>query len=366
MVFSRHESDDWRQGARVDQSAAVPALKVGFVLLEKFTLAAFATFIDALRLAADRGGRSRQIEAGWSILGDRPVRASCGLRVLPDEPCGAPERFDYIAVCGGNAFDDRRVGRSCTPFLLEADARDVPLIGVCSGTFALAEAGLLGGHRVCVHWNVLEAFEERYPEVAANSDQLFLESGNRITCAGSMGGADLAFYLIRRHLGPEKAQQAARHMMLQTGRPAEYPQPHFLADISDTSDPSVRRTALLMEQSLNEFHSIGWFAEQVGLSVRQLERRFREGLGVTPAAFYRRLRLDYAASLLARTNLSVLETAIDCGFADGSHLTREFRKHFGCTPREFRTDSRTAAASVQARTARQPPSSAPGQSQVTP
>lgn len=316
------------------------ALRIGFVLLDKFTLTAFSTFIDAIRLAADRGGRSRQIHCAWSIMGTGPVRSSCGLSVAPEEALTQPERFDYIAVCGGNGYEDRNLSRECASFLKEADRHGVRLIGVCTGTFALAEAGLLDGHRACIHWNVLDAFQQAYPSVKAFSDQLFIESGPRITCAGSLGGADLALFLIARHSGPEKAQQAARHMLLQGPRPADYPQPHFFTRLEGADDPVVRRVALLMEQSMNEFRPISWFAQRAGVSVRQLERRFRRTLGLTPAAMFRRLRLDYAAYLLRRTDLPVLEIAIDCGFVDSAHMARDFKACFDATPTHYRGEAR--------------------------
>jgi transcriptional regulator GlxA family with amidase domain len=326
------------------------ALKIGFVLLDKFTATAFSTFVDAIRLAADRGGRSRQIHCAWSIMGAGAVRSSCGLLVVPDEPLRQPERFDYIAVCGGNGYEDRNLSRECTSFLKEADRNGVRLIGVCTGTFALAEAGLLDGRRACVHWNVLDAFQQAYPSVKAYSDQLFIESGSRITCAGSLGGADLALFLIARHSGPEKAQQAARHMLLQRARPADYPQPHFFTRLEGADDPVVRRVALLMEQSMNEFRPISWFAQRAGVSVRQLERRFRRALGFAPAEIFRRIRLDYAAFLLERTDLPVLEIAIDCGFVDSAHMARDFKACFNVTPTRYRLEKRVDTTAVSKQT----------------
>ncbi|MBI1385915.1 MAG: helix-turn-helix domain-containing protein [Rhizobiales bacterium] len=314
----------------------MPSLRIGFLLLDRFTLTAFSTFVDAIRLAADVGGRSRKIHCAWTIMGQGAIRASCGLRVRPDEPLGDPARFDYLAVCGGNGYRDRQLSRESSAFLQEAAVKGVRLIGVCTGTFALAEAGLLDGHRACVHWNVLDAFQEAYPAVEACSDQLFIESGERITCAGSVGGADLALHLIARHCGPEKAQQAARHMMLQGARPAHHPQPHCRAYQGHIEDAVVRRVILLMEQSMNEFRPVAWFAERVGVSVRQLERRFVRAVGMAPASMFRRMRLENARYLLEQTPMSVLEIAHGCGFSDSAHLVRDFKVYAGITPKAYR------------------------------
>ncbi len=345
-----------RNGAGNGARGGPPApLSVGFVLLDRFTLNAFSPFIDALRLAADRGGRSRQIHCAWTIMGRNPVAASCGLKVVPDEPLGAPQRFHYIAVCGGNGYLDARPDPQLTSFLREADARGVKLIGVCTGTFEIARAGLMRGHRACVHWNVYDAFREQFPHLDAVPNQIFLDSGTRITCAGSAGVGDFALHLIARHCGPEKAQQAVRHMMLREVRPSTHPQAHFYSDLDGVRDHLVRRAVQLMEQALNEPLTSPQLAAALGVSLRQFERRFHAALGRPPSAYCRDLRLRYAAWLLEHTELPVGAIAGDCGFSDGAHFARLFRAQYACPPSAFRARLRATGG----RTDRaQPPSPA--------
>lgn len=327
-------------GAREGPLPDAARLKVGFVLREKFTLNAFSSFIDALRLAADRGGRSRQLRCAWKVMGDGPVRASCGLLATPDEPLGEPGRFDYVAVCGGNGYLDNREDANLAAFLRDAVDAGIPLIGVCTGTFDIARAGLMHGYRACVHWNVYDAFRDQFPGIDAVPDQIFLDGGARITCAGSAGAADLALHLISRHCGSEPAQQVIRHMMLQEMRPATYPQAHFHSDLSGIGDDCVRRAAHLMEQSLNEPITTRQIARHVDVSLRQLERRFREQLDTTPGSYYRSLRLRYGAWLLRHTELSIGTIANDCGFSDGAHFSRHFRNTYGLPPSQLRAGLR--------------------------
>lgn len=314
-----------------------PKLKVGFLLLDKFTLNAFSGFIDALRLAADIGGRSRQLHCAWTIMGQGPVQASCGLCVTPSEPLLDPARFDYLAVCGGNTFMETWQPPSLTAYLQGAEAAGVKMIGVCTGTFAIARAGLMDGYPACVHWNVHDAFREQFPDIEAVPDRIFIDAGKRVTCAGSAGAADLALHLIARHCGAEKAQRAIRHMMLQEVRPSTYPQAHFYSDLSGVKDARVRRAVHLMEQTLNEPLGIAALAAQVHTSARQLERGFKAALGVGPGHFYRNMRLRYGAFLLRHTDMSVAEIAADCGFCDASHFARDFRRLFAVTPHGYRT-----------------------------
>ncbi len=321
--------------------AAVP-LRVGFVLTEQFTLAAFAGFVDALRLAADAGGRSRPIHAAWTVmsLDGLPRRSSCGVSVGEVGTLREPTEFDYIAVCGGNDYLNERQAPELLDYLQRAAAGGVPLLGVCTGTFIIAQAGLADGRCVCVHWNVLDAFRERFPLARPVVDRLFIDEGCLITCAGSTATIDMALYLIKRHCGDGKARQALRHMMLQDVRPASLPQPHFFAELSLIGDLRVRKAAHFIEQRLDDPPRVETIASYVGISVRQLERAFEAALGLSPAAFQRRVRLDYAKWLLSNSDRAVTQIAFDCGFADGAHLSREFRSAFGSAPARFRRETR--------------------------
>lgn len=317
---------------------AVPRLRIGFILLDQFTLTAFSGLIDAVRLAADLGGRSRQIDASWTVMsvGGQARRSSCGVMVTPNEDLRDPLSFDYLAVCGGNDYLNDAQPARLTDCLRRAAAGRVRLLGVCTGTFAIAHAGLVGTRRVCVHWNVLDAFRERFPTITATVDQLFIDEGDLITCAGSTAAIDLGLYLIGRHCGGQKARQAVRHMMLQEIRSAALPQAHFYANLDGIADLRVRQASHFIEQRLDSPPSVEAIARYVGVSARQLERAFQAALGVSPMAFQRRLRLDYGRWLLENTRRSITDIAFDCGFADTAHFSRDFKAQFGQMPSKAR------------------------------
>ena len=162
---------------------AVPNLKVGFVLVPDFTLSALALFIDALRLAGDEGDRSRQIRCTWSVMSNRsePVRASSGLALAPTSTLLPPQSLDYIVVVGGLLHTKREVNPTVVKYLQSAADAGVTLVGVCTGSFVLARAGLMQGFRCCVSWYHVEDFANEFPDHRPVADRLFVA----VTARGS-------------------------------------------------------------------------------------------------------------------------------------------------------------------------------------
>jgi transcriptional regulator GlxA family with amidase domain len=163
------------------------------------------------------------------------------------------------------------------------------------------------------------------------ADRLFVEDGDRITCAGGAGTAAVATHLIERHLGRAVAQKASQVLLFDRERAGSeaQPRPPLYAQVSE---PRVRRALLLMEQNLARPISIPAVADELGLSMRQLERLCRAHTGLSPASIYRHLRMRYARWLVENTDRSVTEIAIDAGFADCAHFSRQFKDAYGQSP----------------------------------
>lgn len=322
------------------------ALKIGFVLANNFTLSAFSLFVDALRLASDEGDLSRQLRCRWPVMAAKqdPIRSSCGLLVSPTSRLIAPELLDYIVVVGGLLHSGPALDLAARAYLRTAAAAGTTLIGVCTGSFLLAREGLMTGRRSCVSWFHYQDFKDEFPDQDAEADRLFLVDGDRITCSGGSNVADLAVYLISRHVGTGQAQKTQHIMQLNRVRGADDAQPHppLMTD-GGKADERVRRALLTMEQHLGTPLPMHEVARRVGLSARQLERRFQQTLGLRPTAAYRELRLRYASWLLNNTGLSVTEVAIEAGFADGAHFSRQFRVAYGHPPSLHRASEASVA-----------------------
>jgi transcriptional regulator GlxA family with amidase domain len=329
--------------APMGQTAARPSLRVGLILAENFTLSAFALFTDHLRLAADEGDLSRPVRVRWSIMArsPEPIRASCGVMLTPTAGLLSPKELDYVVVVGGILHAGRQIDAATGDYLRRVAEAGTPLVGLCTGSFILCRERLMKDRRTCVSWYHYQDFLETFPDQAVVADRLFLEDQDRITCAGGAGTADLAIHLIERHLSRAVAQKASQVLLFDRARAGGEAQPH--PPLSQAfADPRVRRASLIMEQNLSSPIAISEIAAQLGLSTRQFERLCHDSAGLSPGALYRRLRLRYAAWLVETTSRSIMDIALEAGFADASHFTRQFKACFGLPPSKRRLNNALA------------------------
>lgn len=318
-------------------------LSVGFILAKRFTLCAFANFVDVLRLAADEGDRSRPILCNWTVLSDTmdAVTSSCGISVQPKERLGDPTRFDYIVVVGGLMDEMSNLSPAYVRFLKQAAASGVPLVGLCTGAFMLHEIGLLDGYRCCVSWFHHADFLEQFEGLNPVTDQIFVVDGDRLTCSGGASSAHLAAYLVDKHVGRAQASKSLHIMIIDDALQPEKPQPGITLDFK-TRDPIVLRALLLMQQNIDTPLSVQEIARRTGHSKRQLERHFRTALDISPQAAFLTIRLSLAHHLIETSEKSIAQIAVDCGFCDSSHLSRMFRRRFETTPHALRRERDTA------------------------
>lgn len=317
------------------------SFNVGFVLAPRFTLTAFAGFVDALRLAGDEGDRSQRVQCDWEILGvsPDPILSSCGASVSPTDTLTQPERFDLIVVVGGLIHGKQVVPQAIYSFLKDAARSNIQLAGLCTGSFILARAGLLEGHLCCVSWFHREEFEAEFPTVRVTSNQMYVVDRDRMTCAGGTSVVHLAAHLIEKRIGRAMAVKALRIMLEDQPLPSRALQPENVLS-HKSKDPTVHKAMLLIEQHMQQPGPVGHALALLGVGERQLERRFMVDIGMSPAQYRTKLRLQRAEWLLKNTHLSVTDVAVECGFQDSSSLYRALKMRKGVNPSDLKTQLR--------------------------
>ena len=316
---------------------------MGFILAQRFTLTAFAGFVDALRLAADEGDRSRPLACEWAVLGDCdvPIVSSCGASVLPWSPMEDPQRFDYIVVVGGLLHGGQKVAAGTHAFLHSAARSGVALVGLCTGSFVLARAGLLDGYVACVSWFHRQDFESEFPSLRLVSNRMFVVDRDRMSCAGGTSVVHLAAHLIEKHCGRALAIKSLRILIEDQPLRADTPQPESVVT-RQANDSVVRQAMLLIEQKIAQADSLAVISDGLGISMRQLERRFLVDVGITPRDYRLNLRLARAKWMIEHTDVSVTDVGFERGFGNCSHFSRTFTSHFKTRPSGLRRASRAA------------------------
>ncbi len=325
-----------------------PALRIGFVLAKRFTLSAMALFVDTLRLAADTEDGSRKIRCDWDVLSQTRgfVTSSCGVQVASTTELIDPRKYTHIVVVGGLLDVEEPLDAAMQAYLRKAAKAGVGLVGLCTGSFLLAEAGLLGGHTACVSWLHHKAFTQRFSHLTVTSEQIFNLGDKLATCAGGSASADLAAALVRRHIGESAERNATEILQISHRREATEAQARKPLGI-EVGDRRVHQTLLLMEQHMEDVLPISTLSTLIGLSRRQLERLFLEGLGTSPSAIYLRLRLESARRMIADDpKRPLIDIALATGFSGPSNFSIRFRAHFGITPTEARQPKITGRVGI--------------------
>ncbi len=294
--------------------------QISILLFDRFSNHCLANVLEPLRAANDL---SSQQVFEWNIvvLGGQRVRSSSGLRLEADAQL-ADMRGDILMVMPSYGFLTHANVTSSRALRAAARRFDI-LAGLDTGSWLLAEAGLLDGYRATIHWDELDRFSERFSDIDVQKEAVIYDR-DRITCGGASTAFALAMQMIEKQHG---AALRLRVEHLFSGAYAQRP---------------VRRGGIaaravdLMRAHIEEPLQIAQLARQLGRSQKHLEQQMLARLGAAPQVIYRRIRLERARQLSLDTTISVAEISVRCGYQDASAMTRAFRSEYGTTPQALR------------------------------
>jgi AraC family transcriptional regulator, transcriptional activator FtrA len=219
--------------------------------------------------------------------------------------------------------------------LRRAHQRGARLVGLCTGAFTLAEAGLLDGRPAAVHWQLAAGFRRRHPQVDLRPDVLFVDDGDILTSAGSAAALDLALHIVRLDHGARIANFVSRRLVFSAfrdgGQQQFIEQPVTLPDqlaLSQTLDWARAR--------LDTTLSVADLAHHAHLSATTLHRRFRAELGTTPLAWLTAERVDLACRLIEQGASPLDLVAHRSGLGTTANLRAQMRRRTGLSPSRYR------------------------------
>ncbi|PVZ42542.1 GlxA family transcriptional regulator [Pseudomonas sp. CC120222-01a] len=311
------------------------AKHIVLLLIPGFSLIDFASIIEPLRSANRQGGDLYS----WTLisLDGRPVKACNDIELAVDRGLYQLARNDLLFLVA--AYEPlMNYDLKLKQWLVKQDQAGVVFGMIDTAAFIVAEAGMMKGHQVALHWEAAETYRERYPSLSV-SDKIYAMDEKRISASGSTAAMDLMLEVIHANQGPGLVRWVAEQFMISRIRSNDVVQKAHTNPAYSIGNPKLRRAIEKMTSNLESPLSLACIAAQVGLTTRHLARLFAECLDDNPTSFYMKLRLDKARQLLQQSGKSVTEVGVLCGFESASYFAKCYKTRYGCMPRTDRKAS---------------------------
>jgi transcriptional regulator GlxA family with amidase domain len=249
-------------------------------------------------------------------------------------------RFDTLVMTGA------LVATTITPkvcrFLRSGIRQARRVTSICTGAFALAEAGLLDGRRATTHWGFAQELQKRHPLIQVQPDRIFINDGPVWTSAGMTAGIDMVLALVEQDLGAEIARAVAKKMVVYYRRPGGQSQFSAMLELEPQSD-RIQKTLAHARAHLREPLSVEDLADVAHLSPRQFSRAFKAETGQSPAQAVENLRVEAARTMIDAGELALGVVAREAGFGDPERMRRAFLRTLGQPPQSIRRSARLMA-----------------------
>jgi len=320
--------------------APPPARRVGIVLVADFELLDVTGPLSLFGSATWDGTPEGEPAYRCRLVGMErgPVASSMGAALVAETAIADtdPAGFDTLLVAGGIGARRPDPAPALLDWLRRAAGRVRRLGSVCTGAFLLAEAGLLDGRRATTHWRHAAALAAAFPRVRVEPERIYLEDDGVWTTAGVTAGMDLALALIAADLGRRPALDLARAKVMYMHRPGG--QSQFSAELAlQTADePRLARLQDWVFENLATELTVEALADRAAMSPRHFNRVFTRAVGVSPARFVERARVDAARRRLEASGGTVETIAHATGFGNAERMRRSFLRQLGVAPADYR------------------------------
>ena len=300
--------------------------EISILLFEKFSNHCLANILEPFR-AANTLSNDALYRWQFYTLDGESVSSSSGLPILPDGAFDPSQRIDDLFVV--SSYDHLSLSSSkCRNVLRAARTNTKRIVGLDTGAWLMAAAGLLDGQKATIHWDIFDSFSEQFLSVETAKER-FVVGKNVITCAGALAAFDLALRLIGEEHG-EALRLDVGALFMQAAQSAQGNNQH------GAPQSAVFRAMQLMQENLETPLSNREIAQRTGLGVKTLERRFLAEIGDPPGRIYKKTRLQAARNLVENTRLPISEISIRVGYENAAALSRAFRQLFNVTPQQLR------------------------------
>ena len=285
-----------------------------------------------------RPGSATMFDVRLIGLDENPVSYRDRVHVSPDLTAAEVDELDLVVVPG---LDDDlepsfELNRVWAPWLTRWHAAGATVASSCSGAFLLAEAGLLSGRTATTHWLYTDRMRSMFPSVIVATDRLLIDHGDVITSGGATTFLDLAIYLVERFGGQERANAAARLLLIDRDRSSQLPYAVATGVDRNHRDQMLHEVQDLVDEQIHTDLRVAVLAASVGMSQRSLGRHCHAELGISVQSYIRSRRIEHAKRALETTTTSIDTIRQSVGYRDPTAFRRAFRDQTGLTPNVYR------------------------------
>ena len=320
-------------------------LTVGFLLYPQLVLSSLTLPAEMLQAADERARgqrlRGERLEIRMASLSGRSIAAGVGTQLRPTHAFTRLQDVDllYLPAIWRNPLPILSSQRKALPLLRRLASADRLLCAVGTGSYLLAEAGLLDAKPATTHWFFSAKFLRRYPAVQVKQRHLITRAGN-LYCAGSINAvADLTGYFIEQFYNADIARQVEAQFSPEIRRPFR-DTGFFEGEVNLHHDEAIADAEQWLQQQLSQPVDFAGLAQRLGMSQRSFNRRFKQALGLRPGEYLQQLRLQQARELLRDSNLSIAEVGYRIGYPDAGHFSTRFRRAMAQSPSDYRKSVR--------------------------
>ena len=307
--------------------------KISFLLVEEFSMIAFASALEPLR-TANRISKKNLFEWEFLSLNNQKVFCSNGISIDTQDLNEEKLQTDILFVCSGINIKDK-INKKLLAALRRVSRNGISLGSLCTASYILAKAGLLTNKKATIHWENLSGVREEFPDLVFTTN-LYEIDKDRYSCSGGTSSLDLMLNIISGMHGNNLAKNISDQLIHERIRlPNDFQRMNLRSRLG-VSHPKLLNAVSIMEENLEEPLSQKELAYKSNISLRQLERLFKKYISNTPNQYYLKLRLERAQNLLMQTSMSILSVALASGFTSSSHFSKCYKAQFGIPPRETR------------------------------
>ena len=265
----------------------------------------------------------------------QPIECLGDIKMLPNQTLDRIEKTDLILIPSiTNLQDTLRDHGDAVPWLLDHYKQGAQIAAMCTGTFFLAETGLLDHKTATTHWGFIDEFKKRYPQINLIPERLVTDEVDIYCCGASNACFDISLYLVQKMVGREVALQTAKVFICDLDRIHQSEWAVFRFQKSHKDD-MVLKAQETMEKEYSKITSIEEIANTIGMSRRSLERRFKAATGETPLKYLHRLRVEAAKRIIETSNSSFDEIAYQVGYENTGYFRKIFTKLCHVSPKKY-------------------------------